>query len=318
MKKQLSSKLVFTAIGAVLAITACNKSPYPGYEKLENGVYAKFYKQDPNGVKPKEGDMLKVVLLYKTSKDSVLFDSKKNPNGSNVIEFPMYKSSFKGSFEDALLGMSVGDSASFKINADSVYLKTFKAKALPSYIQKGSMLTFETKLEKVTAKEVVEKEHTQKLEERKAMIEALKAEEPKAFEKYLSENKIKGKPSASGLYYIEKTKGKGAKPQKGDVVKVNYTGHLLDGTIFDTSDEATAKRAGLYNEKRPYEPIEFPLGKGQVIAGWDEGISMMSPGAKAQLIIPSSIGYGEQGAGPIPPFSPLVFEVELVSFKAAK
>ncbi len=316
MKKQFSKELAFAAIGTVLAISACNKSPYPGFEKAENGVYAKFYKQGSDGVKPKAGDLIKLALAYKTSKDSVLFDSKvNNPNGTNFVEFPMGKSAFIGSFEDALGMMSVGDSASFMINADSVYLKTFKAKELPPYIQKGSMISFDVKLVKITAKEIVEKEHSQQMEEQKAMTELRKNEEPKAFAKYLNDNKVTVKPTASGLYYIEKTKGKGPKPPKGSKVKVNYTGRLLDGSVFDTSDEATAKEAGVYDNRRTYAPIDFPLGEGQVIPGWDEGISLMSAGAKGQLIIPSSIGYGERGAGPIPPFSPLVFDVELVSFK---
>ena len=92
---------------------------------------------------------------------------------------------------------------------------------------------------------------------------------------------------------------------------------MLDGSVFDTSNEAVAKQAGVFDERRPYEPIEFALGQGQVIPGWDEGISLMSAGSKGKLIIPSIIGYGEQGAGPIPPYSPLVFDVELVSFTPA-
>lgn len=320
MKKQFTKKLALATVGAsVLAFSACDKSPYPGYTLSENGVYAKFHKQDGSGVKAQEGDVVKLSLVYKNSKDSVLFDSKSNnPNGTAFIEFPLSKSTFKGSFEDALSLMAVGDSASFKISADSVYTKTFKAKDLPSYIEKGSMLTFEAKLEKLTTKEDVEKERMKKMEEQKALAEVAKVEEPKAIAKYMQENKIKGTPTASGLFYIETVKGKGAKPGKGSIVKVNYTGRLLDGTVFDTSDEAAAKQAGVYDERRPYKPIEFPLGEGQVIPGWDEGISMMSPGAKGKLVIPSAIAYGERGAGPIPPFSPLVFDVELISFTAAK
>ncbi len=315
MKKSFTKSTALTAFAAVLAITACNKSPYPGYKMAENGLYSKFYKQDESAVKAKEGDMVKLYLSYKNNKDSVIFDSKKNSqNGTQFIEFPLGKSSFKGSFEDALATMAAGDSASFVINADSVYLKTFRAKSLPPFIAKNSMLTFTAKLEKITPKDVVEKERAKKMEEQKAMMELRKTEEPKALEKYLADNKITVKPTASGLYYVEKQKGKGAKPGKGCKVKVNYTGRLLDGTVFDTSDEATAKQAGLFNEKRPYQPIEFPLGEGQVIPGWDEGIALLSPGAKGLFVIPSAIGYGAQGGGPIPPFSPLVFDVELVSF----
>jgi len=74
---------------------------------------------------------------------------------------------------------------------------------------------------------------------------------------------------------------------------------FLDGTVFDSSIERG-------------EPIDFPLGQGQVIAGWDEGIGMMKKGGKSVLVIPSDIAYGPNGRGSIPPYSTLVFEVELV------
>ena len=84
---------------------------------------------------------------------------------------------------------------------------------------------------------------------------------------------------------------------------MHYRGTLFDGTQFDASYDRN-------------EPFTFELGVGQVIAGWDEGIALMKKGGKATLLIPSAIGYGERGAGDmIPPFTPLVFEVELIDFK---
>ncbi len=107
--------------------------------------------------------------------------------------------------------------------------------------------------------------------------------------------------TASGLQYIEVEAGTGDKPAPGDIVSVHYVGTLEDGTEFDSS----------YSRG---EPISFPLGVGQVIPGWDEGISLMQPGGKAILIIPPELAYGEQGAGNvIPPNATLRFEVELVS-----
>ena len=73
MKRKISTKLTLTAIVAVMAIAACTNSPYPGYDMAENGLYSKFYKQDAKGVKPKEGDLVKVIMSDKNSKDSVLF-----------------------------------------------------------------------------------------------------------------------------------------------------------------------------------------------------------------------------------------------------
>lgn len=107
----------------------------------------------------------------------------------------------------------------------------------------------------------------------------------------------------SGLEYIEMEVGTGAQATAGKVVSVHYTGKLQDGTVFDSSIPRG-------------EPITFPLGKGSVIKGWDEGIALMKVGGKAQLIIPPNLAYGESGAGGvIPPNATLVFDVELVSIK---
>ena len=104
----------------------------------------------------------------------------------------------------------------------------------------------------------------------------------------------------SGLQYVIETEGAGATPEAGEVVQVHYEGKLADGTIFDSSYERD-------------EPIAFPLGQGLVIPGWDEGISLLSVGSKAKLIVPPELAYGEFGAvGVIPPNAALYFEVELV------
>jgi len=106
----------------------------------------------------------------------------------------------------------------------------------------------------------------------------------------------------SGLRMIVHKKGEGPTPKKGQTVVAHYTGLLEDGTKFDSSHDRG-------------KPIEFPVGEGRVIKGWDEAFMTMSKGEKRTLIIPPELGYGERGAGPIPPNSTLVFEVELVDIK---
>ena len=104
----------------------------------------------------------------------------------------------------------------------------------------------------------------------------------------------------SGLRYKILQKGNGTQAQKGKTVSVHYKGMLLDGTTFDSS----------YTRK---EPIEFTLGVGQVIAGWDEGIQLLKVGDKARFVIPSDLAYGSRGAGGvIPPNATLIFDVELM------
>ena len=106
----------------------------------------------------------------------------------------------------------------------------------------------------------------------------------------------------SGLYYTITKEGTGAHPPKGAKVSVHYRGTLVDGTVFDSSYQRN-------------QPIEFAVGVGQVIPGWDEGILLLKKGAGARFVIPSHLGYGAQGAGGvIPPDATLIFEVELVSF----
>ena len=116
----------------------------------------------------------------------------------------------------------------------------------------------------------------------------------------LDELTVGATKTASGLMYFMENEGTGDKPKASDVVKVHYTGSLVDGTVFDSS----VKRG---------TPIEFPIGVGRVIAGWDEGIALLSVGGKAKLIIPSELGYGARGAGGvIPPNATLIFDVELI------
>ncbi len=107
----------------------------------------------------------------------------------------------------------------------------------------------------------------------------------------------------SGLRYKMIQKGNGKKAENGKVVAVHYSGQLEDGKVFDSS----------YPRKKP---IEFPLGRGNVIEGWDEGIALLQVGDKARFVIPSHLAYGSSGAGGvIPPNATLIFDVELMGVK---
>jgi len=142
----------------------------------------------------------------------------------------------------------------------------------------------------------------------KAREESMKKSEGsrKEGQDWLDENKKKAGVITlpSGLQYKVIKEGAGPKPKATDMVKVHYRGKLIDGTVFDASYDRG-------------EPIEFKLN--EVIPGWTEGVQLMSKGAKYELYIPSTLGYGDQGAGEmIPGGATLIFEVELLDFNTPK
>ena len=148
-------------------------------------------------------------------------------------------------------------------------------------------------------------------ENNKAIIAKIEADKKKKEEEFaanqqklVDDMKAGMQVTASGLYYkITKTTA-GIAPAKGDDVAVHYAGRLVDGTEFDSSFKRN-------------EPIEFPVGIGQVIRGWDEGILLLKEGEAATFLIPSDLGYGPRGAGGvIPPNAWLIFDVELVKVNA--
>ncbi len=129
------------------------------------------------------------------------------------------------------------------------------------------------------------------------------ADERKSKEAELDQLAAGFEQTESGLRYKIIHKGSGKAAEKGKTVSVHYKGQLADGTVFDSS----------YKRK---DPLEFQVGVGQVISGWDEGICLLNVGDKARLVIPSDLGYGAQGAGGvIPPNAILVFDVELMDVK---
>lgn len=110
--------------------------------------------------------------------------------------------------------------------------------------------------------------------------------------------------TASGLGYVDLIEGTGPRPRTGDSVSVHYTGWLKSGQKFDSSHDRG-------------QPLVFPIGRGQVIKGWDEGVAMMRVGGKRKLVIPAHLAYGDRGAGGvIPGGATLIFEVELVGINA--
>ena len=283
-------KSLKTIIAILLIASFAQAQKVVKYSKSKTTGLSYVMHKSNKGPKLKLDDVVTLNLKYITSKDSLVFDSWKM---GKPIQLKIAKASFKGDLMDGLTLLTVGDSASFLINADSLFTKTFGAPR-PAFIDSSSFLSFTVKVISTTTDAALKAEEL-KAEKENAM------KENEVIAKYIADKQMTPSKSSSGLMYIISEPGTGEQAQAGKTVKVHYTGRLLDGTKFDSSLDRN-------------DPIEFKLGQGMVIKGWDEGIALLKVGGKALLIIPSDLAYGSRGAGGvIPPFSPLTFEVELVS-----
>jgi len=284
------SKIMLIALIAVIAIGATSCSKYKGFKKdKEEGFYYKFHIQNKDAEQPVDGDIVELTLTVRTT-DSTIIPTF--PTRDQIIE-----SVFKGDFYAAIKKLHVGDSATFILNGDSIFHYFFGQE----YPFGEEPLYFDIKLDQITPKAEFEAQQAEKRKEYEAMLSVYKVAEDSLLTDYIQKNKVKVKPTASGLYFIKTTPGKGKMATKGSKVTVHYKGMLIDGNEFDSSYQRG-------------EPIELEVGKGQVIPGWDEALQLMKEGDKAKIIIPSKIAYGERGAGGvIPPYATLVFEIELIS-----
>jgi len=277
----------------VLFTVSCNMgsdSKLDGYKQTESGLLYKVHVDAEGTRTPVEGEFLDVVMVYGTG-DTVLFDSRTIPTREKM-NIPMMASVFQGDIYEGLGLMTVGDSMTFAMVADSVWMKLFRMPQAPPGLDSLDYLYFDVQLNGILTAEEMQAE-------KEAEMKQFQEEELVARAEYLAENYPDLKANEDGLYYVRTKKGSGPKPKEGQMVSVHYTGTLLDGNKFDSS----------YDRGDPYT---FPLGKGQVIKGWDLAIANMQKGEKGVIIIPSELGYGSRGSGRIAPYSTLVFEVELV------
>lgn len=273
-------RTILALMAAVVLLSACNKT-----QKTEDGLIEyKIFKTDENARGVVKGDMLLLNMkgIAKT-KDTVLFNSYES---GKPYYIPAEEPTLKGLF--SLL--KKGDSLEFFVNADSLYLKSFGSPA-PESLGSGEIIHFTASLVDVYSQEEMQK----KMEEQNAEVIARDSVSLANFVASIGSVE----KTATGLMYQVKKKGSGKKAKKGDNVSVQYVGSLLNGTIFDQTKPGTPD-------------FNFPVGMGQVIPGWDEGLQLMSEGDEYKFIIPWNLAYGPRGGGPIPPYSSLVFEVKLV------
>jgi FKBP-type peptidyl-prolyl cis-trans isomerase FkpA len=292
--KIISNILRAVYILSIYVFVSCGgSSKNSDFNTDKSGLRYKFIQKGQSNEVIAPGDYVEMEIVYKNQNDSILFNSKEL---RTPFRMQMNKISHKGGcFEDAILLSHPGDKITFVLPADSFYYRT-RQMHLPEGVEKGSELIFEMKIIRKMTLEEIQKDRAQYLQK-------LKDQEDLLINNYLADNEIKVKPNASGLYYIIKKNGNGRKAKSGNILTVHYIGKLVDGTVFDSSYKRN-------------EPFNFKLGDKQVIASWEEACSMMKEGDKVTLIVPSKLAYGAEGFGNlIPPYSPLIFDLELIAIK---
>jgi FKBP-type peptidyl-prolyl cis-trans isomerase FkpA len=301
MKKQF---LIQAAI--IVALVSCKSgdSRFPGYEVTETGAFFKLEKAGDGKTPVNKGDVIFIHHTMTTDKDSILYDYKTMSKPGRPYAMRMAPSVYKGDMFEMIYKMHVGDSASFAMRVDSMFEKYYK-QPVEKFLDPKGFIIYHVKIDSLYTSAKVDELEKKNKAMQEAYIEHAKNAEDSLINKYLTDNKITVKPTPSGLYMDVKAKGKGAKIKKGDNVEVNYKGMLTDGRIFDASD-------------RHDQAFVFPAGTGQVIPAWDEALLNMSVGERVLLVCPSKIAYGPNGYNGIPPYAPLVFEMEVIGIKSDK
>lgn len=287
---------------AVLALSSCKQ-----FKKGEGDMQYIIH-EDKEGPTIKEGDFLALQMILKTEEDSVI-------QNTHDYDRPMFvaqqKSAFKGDIFSGLAMLSEGDSATFKINADSLQQKMNMQKPANT---KGKYLVFTFKVDKIIPKgKLSDADFNGKIEKFfKDETQKAKNSEGGKISGYISSKDLKPTKTPSGLNYIVDKQGNGPKAVAGDTVQVNYTGRFLTGKIFQTSVAEIAKKENVFNPMAPYQPMKVVAGAHATVPGFDEALLMFPKGSKVTLILPSNLAYGEQGNPSIAPFTPLIFEIEVL------
>lgn len=291
------------AAAALFSLGACkNNGKFSGYDEV-SGSYFKIEKEGKNTAINK-GDVVFMRYNILTDKDSVLYDYIKMAQPGRPIAVRIGAPAYQGDMFEMMMKMHDGDSVSFAIRVDSLFQKSYH-QPIPKGLDSLGYLVYHIKVDSVYSSARVDALEKEIAAKQKALEEKARLAEDSLIKKYLGDNKITVKPTESGLYIVEKQKGKGKKVTKGDNVEVSYRGTLTNGTEFDASS-------------KHQQAFKFDAGMQQVIPAWDEVLLTMNEGSKVLILAPSKLAYGAQGNQVIPPYAPLVFEMEVVKINPKK
>lgn len=253
------------------------------------------------------GNVVTLNLEERTGSDSLIFSSAQTGKPL-VMQYTGHDA--KGDLREVFPLLKKGDSVTVQVPVDSMQLPPLAQR--PPFLKPGGYMKYRISIKNI---QTVEEAIAQK----KAEANDRNTREIAALDKFLADRKIAVTKDSSGLrYYIRDTTGK-QKPMPGDTVWVNYVGRTLQEKIFDSSIETVALRANLKQPGRIYVPFKFVVAEGNVISGWDKAMPFIAEGSRISVFVPSSMAYGEQGAGAdIGPYATLWFDIDLVKLHRKK
>lgn len=282
--------IVITFFASLLLFSCNESSEYPGYTKLDNGNYYKLIKIGDSESKCKFGDFVTADITYKTLNDSVFFKGRR--------KFQIGKVKYPGSIDECFVMLGKEDAASFIISANDFFTKTLGT-TVPSFLVSSGKMKIEADILEIQTTEQYNREKEAFLK----WTEDFGEYEKIILRQYIEDSRLRLKPLTNGLYSLVLKPGNEKKVNIGDTIVVHYEGRFLNGKFFDST-------------KKRNEAFQFVYGQQwQVIKGMEEAIATMHEGERSLFILPSEFAFGDQGSstGIIPPFTSLIFEVELIS-----
>ena len=284
-------RFLFCLIPVFALFSSC-KNPYPGYKKVSEGIYYRLLMVGEQDQCCRFDDYVTASIAYVTMNDSVFF--------SGIRKFKVIQPGFPGSIDKCFTMMCKNDSAHFIISSFDFFEKTLE-NVTPDYLSADGKMKIFIHLLDIQTPDEYEREKEAFLH----WIEDLGEYEKVLLRQYIRETKIEVPPMENGMYYIVQQTGAGPFVAAGDTVIIHYEGHFLNGKYFDST-------------RRRNEPLQFVYGHQlQVIGGLEKAIGKMREGDKALVIIPSEQAFGADGSveGIVPPFTPVIFEIELINVK---
>lgn len=302
------NKIIYPLIVLIILLAGCT-----GFKQGPADMRYLIHSDQP-GTPIRNGDFLSVHFIHRTQQGAFLASSYET---GHPVFFEQQKPFFKGDIFTGLTLLSEGDSATFMLNFDSMQI-ILNVPRPPQAT--GKYLLFTVKVEKIIPRnnkpDSLFQQDVQKFLSEDAAINKL--QEPGKISNYMATHKLTSHLTSSGLHYVVSKEGQGALAQPGDTVQFDYTGRYITGKIFDTSNKDTAITAGVFNETRPYRPDSAIAGSPKTIPAIDEALLRFPAGAHITLVIPSALAYGETGNSLFPPFTPLVFNLDIKTITKAR